>query len=412
VVVSSPGGSVTNNPPARLYVVPNTPYTKGNFTNQVGLRLPYFYRLPTNYDPAGSYPLIVYFHGTPGDENIVPSGYFPSYPAYHVFSSFRQQSTDPAIVVWPCRRAGDSSWTDLYVTQAAALMDDLISRLAVDTNRVYASGGSEGVHAVWDLIGLRPGLFAGARLSAGWQGSTPVSSFAHIPIWATCSAQDDELANMRSLVEALRRNGRDALYTEYASGAHLDTIAQGWCTPAMADWLLALRRGQPSTNQPCLQISPPQQETFVTAATQLRLSGSASAEGQAVTKVTWENTANAAKGTALGTNLWNIPNLPLQPELTNLVVVTGVTTSWAPLYGGTTTFNNSVSVLSSPIRVTLRAQGSALTLSWVGGAPPFQIQRTTNLSDGVWETFVTNASAPVMTTQDVYYAAFYRVACH
>src|SRR5205085_1107105 len=158
--------------------------------------------------------------------------------------------------VWPCRRSGDGSWTAQYLQQVSGLLDVLVSRFAIDTNRVYVSGGSEGVHAAWDLMGARPGFFAAARLSAGWQGSAVAGALAHTPIWATCAADDGQLGSTRNLVQSLRQAGGAPVYTEYASGGHLPTIAQAWCTPAIVDWLLAQRRGQDQGYAPLLTILP------------------------------------------------------------------------------------------------------------------------------------------------------------
>jgi predicted peptidase len=34
--------------------------------------------------------------------------------------------------------------------------------------RVFVCGGSEGVHAAWDLIAMRPGFFSSALFASGW----------------------------------------------------------------------------------------------------------------------------------------------------------------------------------------------------------------------------------------------------
>jgi hypothetical protein len=61
VMVGNASGSVTSYV-ARLYAVPPTSeLTRTNHTNAAGLRLPYFYHLPTGYDPARRYPLIFLF---------------------------------------------------------------------------------------------------------------------------------------------------------------------------------------------------------------------------------------------------------------------------------------------------------------------------------------------------------------
>ena len=398
VVVSNAFGTVTNNPPARLYVVTTNQYIRANFTNDAGLRLPYFYKLPTDYDPLRQYPLVCSFHGTPGDENTFPATFLTIAPT-HVFFSFDQQAKDPAIVVWPSRRAGDNSWTDAYLQQVSDFLPELLSKFSIDTNRVYIVGGSEGVHAAWDLAGLRPGFFAAALMRAGWQGHTPVAALGHLPVWAACARDDDagQLGNTQNLVRSLRRAGRNVIYTEYASGGHAGALQQSLRTPAIIDWLLAQNRNGSAAGEPLCAITNPREEpTRTTATATLDLSGSAAAAGQPVTGVAWENTANAGKGTAFGSNTWSATGIPLSADRTNIIIVTATTISWAPGFGGNTTFNDTLSVFNSPIRTALVLQERGVSLSWNGGVPPFQVQKATDLNGGNWQNILTNAVSPVV----------------
>ena len=115
VVITNLAGAVTSEP-ARLWVVPPpTNFCRGDYTNG-SFRYPYFYLMPTNYNPAHSYPLVFFFHCSEVDEidfwKPIP-GVAPAYPdiaATQVFVSYRQQATNPAIVVWPTVRAGDTPW--------------------------------------------------------------------------------------------------------------------------------------------------------------------------------------------------------------------------------------------------------------------------------------------------------------
>ena len=74
-----------------------------------------------------------------------------------------------------------------------------------------------------------------------------------------------------------------------------------------------------------------------------------------------------------------------KPTGTNHVVVTAATTSWAPAFGGRTTFNDTLAVVVS---LPLRA-----TLNWTGGAPPYRVQRATDLTSGDWMDFAKNRAA-------------------
>jgi len=174
-------------------------------------------------------------------------------------------------------------------------------------------------------------------------------------------------------------------------------------------WLLAQRRGVASTNEPLLSITAPTpQAALATGATNLSLSGSAAALGRAVIRVTWTNYANNATGVAAGTNDWSVRNIPLVAGRTNVVVVVGTTTSWAPAFGGNTTFNAALTVIQAPIRATLTLQGTGALLNWTGGGPPYRVQRRTDLIVGAWTDFLPDATPPVSLPLDGT-AGFYRI---
>lgn len=412
VFASNPWGSVTS-APARLYVTPPAAqYVNSNFVDEAQQRLPYFLLKPDTYDSRRSYPLVCVLHGTPGDETL-----FATYAGLGpqaigaVYNSYQRQQSDPAVVVWPARRAGDAEWTPKYIQQLTALLGSLSTQLNVDTNRIYLIGMSEGVHAVWDCLGSRPTFFAGAVVLAGWTGSTSAASFRSIPTWAFCAAGDDLVTGTRDLVRVFRQAGGSVLYTEYASGGHMDGIAMGLCTPVAVEWLLAQRRGQPSSTEPVITITQPTSAPDLqTAATNIDLSCLANALGQPLNQVSWTNLLNNASGLAAGTNTWRISGIPLKLDRTNTVIVVATTTSWAsPLFGGATTFNDAVRINCAPIRLTLTPAGTNLTLSWKGGGPPFSVQRNTELSGaGQWIELRPDATPPVTVTLDGN-AVFYRI---
>ncbi len=397
VVVTNAFGAVTSNP-ARLWIVPPaTSWIKGNLTTSQG-RLPYYYLLPTNYSAARRYPLVFAFHGTPGDESLLTT--CPA-PAWWAPVSYRQQQQDRAILVFPTRRTGDESWTDSYLRQASALLDYFISTFSVDTNRLYVIGGSEGLHAAWDLMGMRPGLFAGALLESGQQGASSAASLRDVPAWVFCAKDDQNVspASPESAVRSLRLAGGDPIFTEYLTGGHADAIRMSFSTPVVVDWLLAQRRGTPSIADPVLTITNPNIEAALpTGTTKLSLSGSARALDQSVTRVEWHNWTINTTGTAVGTNYWSITDLPLAAGRTNLITVIGTTTSWAPYFGGSTTFSDTLRVACYPIRAVLTQQGTNGFLSWTGGGPPYRVQCTSDLSTGNWTGFLSNAVPPVSLT--------------
>ena len=405
VAITNPAGSVTSTPMHLWVVPPASEFIKANFTNG-GQWLPYFYLLPKTNDPARKLPLLCFLHGSPRDEtSIVPPPtpipgvtYLAEVPAFKILASLKAQQTDPMILLWPSRRAGDNEWTASYVKLISALLDELVGDFNLDTNRVYLEAGSEGVHGAWDLAALRPGQFAGARFMDGWQGTAAARALVTLPLWVFHSAADEEVdvSNSRTLVRGLRVAGGNPIYTEYKLGAHVNSILTGTQTPASLAWLVAHQETTPSAQGPLVSIETQAGgASFSTGATQLDLAGEADALDQPVTNVAWEDTTNGSRGNAAGSAIWDVSAVPLAPGRTNLILVTATTGSWSPLLGGTTTFNAVVKVLSVPIETSLTVQGATFILDWSGGVPPFGVEAIANLGQGTWRLLATNAVPPI-----------------
>jgi len=240
------------------------------------------------------------------------------------------------------------------------------------------------------------------------QWGAPAAAIKNVPLWAWC-ASDDNPANTRAFVSALRRAGGNPIYTEYVSGGHLGGIIMGWCNPAFVNWMLLQRRGVPGTAEPLVSITTPTEAVvYLTGMTNLNLAGSAVALDRNISQVAWTNFANNAKGVASGTNVWSVVNIPVVANKTNIVVVVGTTTSWAPAFGGNTTFNDTLTVIQAPIRATLALQGMGASLNWTGGGPPYRVQRATDLAVCDWTDFLTNAVPPVSLPLDGP-SGFYRI---
>jgi hypothetical protein len=164
-----------------------------------------------------------------------------------------------------------------------------------------------------------------------------------------------------------------------------------------------------AATEPMLSITHPTQEAFyTTGAASLNLAGSAQAMSENITRVAWENITSKTKGDASGTNLWSATGIPLLADKTNVAILTATTTSWAPAFGGNTTFNDTLTVICSPIRATLALQAPGALLSWAGGGAPYSVQRATDLGKGDWTDLLTNV-VPPLTMPLEGTAGFYRI---
>jgi hypothetical protein len=260
-----------------------------------------------------------------------------------------------------------------------------------------------------DFIGLQPGWFAAGFIFAPFQ-DTPISPIKDTPFWMYQSASvEPYVETTRKVVLQLRAAGAQPIYTEYSTADEITTDHNARGTPAMVSWLLAQRRGMQRVAEPLLAITNLSHgAVYNTGAATLALAGTAFAQGQPVHAVSWTNLANTAHGSALGTNSWSISGIPLMADQTNVIIVTATTTSWAPYYGGNTTFTDTISAFYRPIQAALAMDGASLLLNWIGGFPPFQVQRTDDLLSGTWEEVLTNAVSPV-TLVPTNLVGFYRI---
>ena len=228
-------------------------------------------------------------------------------------------------------------------------------------------------------------------------------------VWHAADDPTVNVSNSRDLVQTLRQAGGHPIYTEFQTGGHAGGIGAGNMSPVIHDWLMAQRRGVISIEGPRLSIATPAtQERIVTSASTVDLVGSAETVEETVIRVNWENLTTRAKGDALGTDSWNVEAVPLRGNATNVIVVSATTASGFHVNGGTTTFSDTLSVLSLPITVRLDRQGAILTLSWTGGMAPYRVQKATNLKMADWKDYRTNAEFPLTLDVDDH-LGFYRV---
>lgn len=415
VEVRNPGGTVVS-PAARLVVVPPTAeYPKRNYTNTAGARIPYVIHVPANYDPARHYPLVCFLHGASWNESALPAG-FENWPNVVAVTSYRQQATDPVIMVWPTLKTTDSDWSSTVLRQVLDLLDALQTEYNVDPQRIYVGGYSLGVAGVWNLLGLRPDLFAGALVWAGGAGNAPAQSIKGVPLWAFL-ARDDEfgVGSAQNLIASLREAGGHPLYSEFKTGGHEGPMRVASCSPVVLNWLFAQRRGQPPAPPFAVEVAGPNgPPPTVTGAPSVNLAGTARAMAGNITAVSWENRANRIKGVAstdrhADTTSWVADHIPLAAGKTNvLIVVATLDTTWAPAFGGNTTFSDTVSVFSTPVRLSLTLSGGEAILDWSGGVPPFSVEVAPAVHGTAWSLLGENVTPP-LTVPAPNGTQFYRV---
>lgn len=382
-------------------------------TNAAGAQLTYYLFVPPSYDPSNPYPLVLYYHGGGGvgGSALYDLGQF-------IFLSATNQVQRPCLFFVPQGQqvTGTCEYYMERIDHAAEVLTLLQAEFNIDSDRLYITGESGGGGMAWDMAGrAAAGRFAAAVPVSPFVGvcTNSLAMFVRsgVALWDFHSA-DDVAADFRvsdGVVASLRNAGANAVYTRYQSGGHTIYFA-AYATPGLVDWVMAQRRGVAVSASPFVSITvPTTNATYVTASSALDIGGTANHPVN-VLQVTWTNTANHAAGSATGTQNWSADAIPLQADVTNLIVVTAWSTNSisGTVRGGYTTFNDTLTVIQLPIQATLRWQATGLILSWTGGGPPYRVQRASDLALGDWTDFLTNAVPPVGLPADNA-TGFYRV---
>ncbi|MBQ9132891.1 MAG: hypothetical protein IJX64_00010 [Clostridia bacterium] len=193
-------------------------YTSSTYKIDMNYRV----RVPKNYSPDGEYALVVFLHGLGGESQSISQ-----LGGGALFTNILRSDygNDTILLVPQCPKG--MTWPDNRKTVEVAyeLIDMLASHLAIDRDRMYLSGHSNGAKGVAYMIDSHPYVFAAAILSAG---ASPIGNYknfegmAATPMRMYCSNDDPYkfYTHMKSLAVALQYKGGDAVYKEYNGLGH------------------------------------------------------------------------------------------------------------------------------------------------------------------------------------------------
>lgn len=220
------------------------------YVNTTGDTLKYRQLYP-DANALRKYPLVIFLHGSGerGNDNEAQLKW-----GVTNFSSDENMQRYPAFVIAPqCpENSGWSNFTNRenkssilqdpspskQMALLIGLIQELIQKLPVDTNRIYITGLSMGGFGTFDAIERYPDLFAAAVPVCGGGDVTKAASIKHIPIWIFHGAEDSVVdpAFSRSMVEALTKAGAHPGYTQYPEVGHFSWI-EAYSDPLMMEWL-------------------------------------------------------------------------------------------------------------------------------------------------------------------------------
>lgn len=200
------------------------------FTQEVTVKTKYLLFLPKGYAESDQkFPLLLFLHGAgeSGDdlEKVKVHG-----PPKIVDS----KPDFPFIVVSP--QSPGRGWRPEVLN---GLLDEIIAKHRVDTDRVYLTGLSMGGYGVWALAAARPDRFAAIVPICGGGNPDDAAKLKDLPTWVFHGAKDDAVPLSRSeeMVAALKAAGGKPEFTVYPDAGH-DSWTETYNNEALYNWLL------------------------------------------------------------------------------------------------------------------------------------------------------------------------------
>jgi predicted peptidase len=180
------------------------------------------------------WPLMIFLHGS-GERGSDLDRVTVNGPPKIV----RDRKGFPFILASPQLPDGDAWSSDVI----GALLDELIKRLPVDTDRVYLTGLSLGGYATWDIACDLPGRFAAIAPVCGLGDADRACRLKGVPVWAFHGAKDPvvPLEGDKEMVDAVRACGGNVQFTIYPDAGH-DCWTAAYGNPELYSWFLRHRR--------------------------------------------------------------------------------------------------------------------------------------------------------------------------
>ncbi len=196
--------------------------------------MPYRLYVPQNYDPAKSYPLVLFLHGG-GERGTNNVSQIMANDGAVIWAAPENQAKHPAFVLAPqARNVPDGGFgitrdanNNINLNRVFEFSDDLRTAYEIlqhvranyniDSNRLYSTGLSQGGFGTYNLNMAYPNLFAAMVPVASGGDPTKAHLLVNKPIWAF-HAEDDVIIPVsyaRNIIAAIKDAGGNPIYTEY-----------------------------------------------------------------------------------------------------------------------------------------------------------------------------------------------------
>jgi predicted peptidase len=191
----------------------------------------YLKYLPDGYDGKKKFPLLLFLHGAGerGDNLDLVTKHGPP-------KLIKKGKQFPFIVISP--QCPKGSWWKSNGLDA--LLDEFISKHAVDESRIYCTGLSMGGYGTWALGGQNPKRFAAFAPICGGGNRIDARQIKKKPVWVFHGAKDSTvpLEESQRMVDALKRYGGKPKFTIYPDANH-DSWTETYNNPKLYEWFLS-----------------------------------------------------------------------------------------------------------------------------------------------------------------------------
>ena len=212
------------------------------FTKQLREDITYKFMafVPKGYSEEGKkWPLMLFLHGA-GERGSDINKVTVHGPPKIV----RTNAEFPFVVISPQCPSGQR-WEKHKVL---ALLDNVIGKYNVDTNRIYLTGISMGGYGTWEIAAAEPQRFAaivpicggGQTIDLKLASQEKKKAFEKLGVWAFTGAKDKvvPVEESQRMVDAFKAAGaRDVQFTVYPEANH-DSWTETYNNPKVYEWLL------------------------------------------------------------------------------------------------------------------------------------------------------------------------------
>lgn len=204
--------------------------TPESFSQEVVVTTKYLLYLPKDYaDSDKKYPLMLFLHGAgeSGDDLEMVKKHGPP-------KIVEGKEDFPFILVSP--QSPGRGWRPEVLS---AMLDDVIAKHRVDTDRVYLTGLSMGGYGTWALAAAEPDRFAAIAPICGGGNPRDAEKLKDIPTWVFHGAKDEvvPIARSEEMVNALEAAGGKPKFTIYPEAGH-DSWTETYNNQELYKWLL------------------------------------------------------------------------------------------------------------------------------------------------------------------------------